>query len=171
MVNDLFLISRFELKNVDLELADLNLSEMLDDLYDFFLPLAEEKQIQCSMERSDIVRIKADKTKIYQLMSNLIENGIKFTPEGGSVKMKLRADDGEVSFMVSDNGPGIPEADLPYVFNRFYQVDKSHTASAVRGSGLGLHICKKIAEVHGGSITVEPNETAGVTFSVKLPIR
>ena len=62
--------------------------------------------------------------------------------------------------MISDNGPGIPEADLPYIFNRFYQVDKSRSGSARRGSGLGLNICKKIAEAHGGSITVEPNETS-----------
>jgi heavy metal sensor kinase len=171
MVNDLFLISRFELKNIDLELSDLNLSEMLDDLYDFFLPLAEEKKIHCSMERSDMLPVKADKTKIYQLMSNLIENGIKFTPEGGSVKMELSTDHGEVTFMVSDNGPGIPEADMPYIFNRFYQVDKSRSASAQRGSGLGLHICKKIVEAHGGIITVASNATGGVAFTVKLPLR
>lgn len=169
MLNDLFLISRFELKNVDLELSDLNLSEVLDDLYGFFLPLAEEKRIQCAMERSDIVRIKADKTKIYQLMSNLIENGIKFTPEGGMVKMELSAGNGEATFMVSDNGPGIPEADVPYVFNRFYRVDKARSESGHRGSGLGLHICKKIVEVHGGSIAIAPNAARGVTFTVKLP--
>ncbi len=171
MINDLFLISRFELKSVDLDFSDLNLSEVLDDLYDFFLPLAEEKRIQCAMERSDIVRTRADKTKIYQLMSNLIENGIKFTPEGGMVKMELRADEREVVFTVSDNGPGIPEADLPYIFNRFYQVDKSRSASERRGSGLGLHICKKIAEAHGGSITAAPGEGNGATFTVTLPIR
>jgi signal transduction histidine kinase len=171
MVNDLFMISRFDLKNVDLEVSDLNLSEVLDDLYEFFLPLAEEKKIQCTMERSDIVRIKADKTKIYQLMSNLIENGIKFTPEGGMVKVQLSADDRKVTFMVSDNGPGIPEADLPYIFNRFYQVDKARSGSERRGSGLGLHICKKIAEAHGGSITVAPNEGSGVTFTLTLPVR
>ncbi len=169
MLNDLFLISRFELKHVDLELSDLNLSEVLDDLYGFFLPLAGEKRIQCAMERSDIVRIKADKTKIYQLMSNLIENSIKFTPQGGMVKMQLSAGDGEATFMVSDDGPGIPEADLPYVFNRFYRVDKTRSESARRGSGLGLHICKKIVEVHGGSIAVAPNQARGVTFTVKLP--
>jgi signal transduction histidine kinase len=141
MVNDLFLISRFELKNVDLELSDLNLSEVLDDLYGFFLPLAEEKRIQCAMERSDIVRIKADKTKIYQLMSNLIENGIKFTPAGGMMKMQLRADNGEATFMVSDNGPGIPEADLPYVFNRFYQVGAPYLQKDSRGARGKHHRC------------------------------
>ncbi len=172
MVNDLFLISRFELKNVALELSDLNLSEVLDDLYDFFLPLAREKRIQCAMERSDIVRVKADKTKIYQLMSNLIENGIKFTPEGGAVTMRLSADDDDAAatFTVSDNGPGIAEAELPHIFNRFYRVDKARTGSAPRGSGLGLYICKKIAEAHGGSITAEPNKDKGVSFIVKLPI-
>ena len=171
MVSDLFLISRFELRNIDLELSDINLSEMLDDLYDFFLPLAQEKKIHCALERSDVVHIKADKTRIYQLISNLIDNGIKFTPEGGAVNMRLSSDDGEVKFIISDNGPGIPEADLPYIFNRFYQVDKSRSGSAQRGSGLGLNICKKIAEAHGGSITVESHEARGATFTVKLPIR
>ncbi len=170
MVNDLFLISRFELKRVDLEIADINLSEVLDDLYDFFLPLAEEKKIQCSMERSDIVHVKADKTKIHQLISNLIENSIKFTPEGGTVKMCLSADDREATFTIRDSGPGIPEADMPYIFNRFYQVDKSRSVSKRQGSGLGLNICKKIVEAHGGSITVESEGARGSTFMVKLPV-
>ena len=170
MVNDLFLISRFELKRVDLELSDINLSEVLDDLYDFFLPLAEEKKIQCTMERGNIIRIKADRTKAHQLISNLIENSIKFTPEGGAVHMRLSAEDGEATFTIRDNGPGIPEADLLRIFNRFYQVDKSRSGSERRGSGLGLNICKKIAEAHGGSITVESEEARGATFIVKLPV-
>jgi len=170
MVNDLFLISRFELKRIDLELSDINLSEVLDDLYDFFLPLAEEKKIQCALERSNLVRIKADRTKIHQLISNLIENSIKFTPEGGTVKMRLSADDREATFTIRDSGPGIPEADMPHIFNRFYQVDKSRSVSERQGSGLGLNICKKIAEAHGGSITVQSEGARGSTFIVKLPV-
>lgn len=170
MVNDLFLISRFELKNVDLEISDVNLGEVLDDLYDFFLPLAQEKKVHCSIERSDSVRTKADKTRIYQLFSNLMENGVKFTPEGGSLEMRLSGDEREATFTVRDSGPGIPEADLPYIFNRFYQVDKARSGSS-RGMGLGLNICKMIAEAHGGTITAEPNQGSGVTFTVKLPLR
>jgi len=170
MVNDLFLISRFELKSVDLELSDLNLSEVLDDLYDFFLPLARGKKVQCAIERSDALRIKADKTKICQLFSNLMENAIKFTPEGGTVNMGLSADESEATFTIRDSGAGIPEADMPFIFNRFYQVDKSRSGAS-RGSGLGLNICKMIAEAHGGTIAVQPNSERGVTFMVKLPIR
>jgi signal transduction histidine kinase len=134
------------------------------------LPLAEEKKIQCALERSNLVRIKADRTKIHQLISNLIENSIKFTPEGGTVKMRLSADDREATFTIRDSGPGIPEADMPHIFNRFYQVDKSRSVSERQGSGLGLNICKKIAEAHGGSITVESEGTRGSTFIVKLPV-
>lgn len=168
MVNDLFLLSRFELKNIDLEVAALNLGEIIEDLFDFFLPLANDKHLQFTMGRMDDIYVNADKTRMHQLFSNLIENAIKFTPEGGAVSLSLTGENSFVRFTVADTGIGIPEAEIPKVFNRFYQVDKSRSGS-VRGSGLGLNICKKIVEVHRGKIEVRSNEDKGVTFTVILP--
>jgi len=168
MVNDLFLISRFELKKVDLDFAPINLDEMLKDLYDFFLPMAQEKNLNFVIERSDNVSVNADKTRIYQLFSNLMENAIKFTPDNGSVILSLITQDTTAIFSIKDSGIGIPEADIPYIFNRFYQADKSKSGSS-RGTGLGLHICKRIVEAHRGSIMVEKNKDKGVIFKITLP--
>ena len=168
MVNDLFLISRFELKKVDLDLIYLNLSEILKDLYDFFLPMAQEKNLSLIIDRCDSSLINGDKTRIHQLFSNLIDNAIKFTPEDGSVTLSLISKNDAAQFMIKDSGIGIPEADVPHIFNRFYQVDKSRSGLS-RGTGLGLNISQKIVEAHGGSIMVERNKDKGVTFTVSLP--
>ena len=168
MVNDLFLISRFELKKVDFDMNFLNLSEIVQDFHSFFLPLAQEKKLTFTIDRCDSVLINGDNTRIQQLLNNLIDNAIKFTPEQGSVTLSLIADNGTVQFSVKDTGIGIPEGEIPYIFDRLYQVDKSRSEDS-EGAGLGLHICRKIVEVHGGSIEVTNNNDKGVTFTVILP--
>ncbi len=168
MVNDLLLISRFDEKKMDLELINLNLGEIVRDLHDFFLPMAQEKKLQFSIEQCDDVVLPCDKTRMHQLFSNLIDNAIKFTMEGGSVALSLAADNRAVQFRVRDTGIGITDADIPNIFNRFYQGDKSRSGAS-RGSGLGLHICKRIVEAHGGEITVTSNPEHGVTLVVILP--
>ena len=167
-VNDLFLISRFDMKKIDLDLTYLNLCEVLKDLFDFHLPMAEEKNLSFTIGRCDDVLVNGDKTRIHQLFSNLMDNAIKFTPENGSVALSLIVKNNTAQFIVEDNGIGISEADIHHIFNRFYQVDKSRSG-LYRGSGLGLNISKKIAEAHGGDITVKQNENKGVTFVVALP--
>ena len=169
MVNDLFLISRFEAKKMDLDSTYLNLSEIVKDLFDFFLPMAQEKDLSFTIDRCDSVLINGDKTRINQLLNNLLDNAIKFTPKNGSVTLSLIAKNNTVQFMVKDNGIGIPKADIPHIFNRFYQVDKSRSGS-LRGTGLGLNICKRIAEAHKGSIKIENNKDKGATFTLTLPI-
>ncbi len=168
MVNDLFLISRFDMKKIDLDLVYLNLCEVLRDLFDFHLPMAQEKNLSFTIDRCDNVVINGDKTRIHQLFSNLIDNAIHFTPANGSVTFSLVGKNDAAQFIVEDTGIGIPEHEIPYVFNRFHQVDKARTGFSL-GSGLGLNISKKIAEAHGGDITVRQNENKGVTFVVTLP--
>jgi len=168
MVNDLLLISRFDENRMDLELVYLNLGEIMRDLHDFYLPMAQDKKLQFTIEQCVDVVFACDKTRIRQLFSNLIDNAIKFTPQQGSVTLSLVNAGSSVQFRVSDTGIGIPAADIPNVFNRFYQGDKSRSGAS-RGSGLGLHICKRIAEAHCGGITVESNQGAGVTLIVTLP--
>lgn len=168
VVNDLFLISRFDMKKIDLDLVYLNLCEILRDLFNFHLPMAQEKNLSFTIDRCDDVVVSGDKTRIHQLFSNLMDNAIKFTPENGSVILSLIAKKDAAQFIVEDNGMGIPKADMHHIFNRFYQVDKSRSGFN-KGSGLGLHISKRIAEAHGGDITVKQNENKGVTFVVTLP--
>jgi two-component system phosphate regulon sensor histidine kinase PhoR len=130
--------------------------------------MAQEKHLQFTCERCDDVVICGDRTRILQLVSNLLDNAIKFTPEGGQVTTMLFKNDSGVELQVSDTGIGIPPNKMPHIFNRFYQVDASRSGLA-RGTGLGLQICKRIADAHGGMISVQPNEGGGVIFTVMLP--
>jgi len=169
MVNDLFLISRFDAKKYDLELSRINLAGLLGEMYDFFLPIAQEKNIHFVIERCDTVFASVDRHKILQLLSNLMDNAVKFTPENESITLSLIKHSHEAELNVSDSGIGIPEGDLENIFKRFYQVDPSRSGDD-RGAGLGLHISKRIAEVHGGSIAATRNKTKGATFTVMLPL-
>ena len=169
MVNDLFLISHFDARKYEPTLSRINLGELLGEMYDFFLPMAQEKNIHFVVERCDTVFASVDRHKILQLMSNLMDNAIKFTPANQSITLSLIEHSHEAEFNVSDSGIGIPESDLENIFKRFYQVDPSRSGDD-HGAGLGLHICKRIAEVHGGSISAKRNKTQGVTFIVILPL-
>jgi len=168
MVNDLFLISRFEMKKINLDLSIFNIGEVVRDICDFFLPMAQEKRLHFTLERCDDVVISGDKTRVLQLLSNLLDNAIKFTPEGGQVAIQLLQHERDAQLRVCDTGIGIPESAIPRIFNRFYQVDEARSGTT-RGTGLGLQICKRIVEAHGGIISVEPNVSRGVTFTVMLP--
>jgi len=169
MVNDLFLISRFDAKKYDLKISRINLAGLLGEMYDFFLPIAQGKNIHFVIERCDTVFASVDGHKILQLLSNLMDNAVKFTPETQSITLSLIQRSHEAELNVSDSGMGIPESDLENIFKRFYQVDPSRSGDE-RGAGLGLHICKRIVEVHGGSISATRNKTKGVTFTVRLPL-
>ena len=170
MTNDLFLISRFEMQKVNLDITSFNLGEILRDMHDFFLPMAQEKKLALSCEPCEDVIISGDKTRILQLINNLLDNAIKFTPEGGRVALVLTRHNHEVYLDVSDTGIGIPESELPNIFKRFYQVDAARSG-VERGTGLGLQICKRIVDAHGGVISVEPNSDGGVAIRVILPIQ
>ena len=103
-------------------------------------------------------------------MSNLIDNAIKFTPDGNSVTLSLKKQNDMIAFSVKDTGIGIPPDKTQNIFKRFYQVDDSRSGLK-RGSGLGLQICKRIAEAHGGSICVKQNTDKGVSFIVTMPVK
>ncbi|MBM4310380.1 MAG: hypothetical protein FJ119_05480 [Deltaproteobacteria bacterium] len=168
IVNDLFLVSRFDNHKVLLEKEHINFAGLVRDLYEFFEPVAQEHQIVFTLEACPQAGAVVDRTHMQQLVSNLIDNALKFTPAGESVTLRLSPLPGQLVFQVIDTGIGIPEEDMPHIFERFYQADKTRSA-AQRGSGLGLQICKRIAEAHGGEITVRANEDKGVTFTLRLP--
>jgi len=170
MVNDLFLIARFDAKKYDLELSSINLADLLREMYDFFLPIAQEKNIYFNIERCDNVFAFVDRHKILQLLSNLIDNAVKFTPENESIILSLIEDSHEAELKISDSGIGISESHLQNIFKRFYQVDQARSG-VEHGAGLGLHICKRIVELHGGSISAIKNETKGTTFTIRLPLK
>jgi signal transduction histidine kinase len=119
-----------------------------------------------------------DRSRIHQLILNLLTNAVKYTPQGGSVRMQLARQDatggpdgrGRVTLSVADTGVGIAAGDLPHIFDRFWRADAARTRTGERaGAGLGLAICKWIAEAHGGQIDVVSRPGRGTTFTVTLP--
>src|SRR5690606_15386849 len=110
--------------------------------------------------------ILADRDRILQVLSNLIGNAIKFTPEGGTIEVRVDSGSEGVCFSVADTGPGIPAEDLPRIFRPFWQAE----GRSLEGAGLGLMIARGIVEAHGGVIRVDSREGKGSTFSFTLPV-
>ena len=113
--------------------------------------------------------ITGDKERIEQVLINIMSNAIKYTPDGGEIEVIARRLNGGVEIRVRDSGIGIPDEDIPHLFERFYRVEKSRT-SETGGTGLGLAIAKEIVEAHGGSISVESKLNEGTTIIIQLPI-
>jgi two-component system phosphate regulon sensor histidine kinase PhoR len=130
-------------------------------------PLAEKQQVTLSKQLSlDLPLVKADRERIRQTIVNLVHNAIKFNKPNGNVTVATNHDDKSASLSVADTGIGIPEDDLPHVFERFYKADKARTGG---GSGLGLAIAKHTIQAYGGDICVQSEEGKGSTFTFTLP--
>ena len=142
---------------------------------------AEHKHhtLECKADEEGLGTLKADKERIEQVLTNIIGNAIKYTPEGGKIVVKAENFMGKkkehlqpekyIRISVRDNGIGIPKEDLPRLFERFYRVDKART-SDMGGTGLGLSIAKEIVEAHNGYIFVESNEGKGTVVTIELPL-
>ncbi len=115
------------------------------------------------------VRINGDADRLKQLLSNLVGNAIKFTPDGGEIRMSLRKIDHNAVMQVQDTGIGIAPEDMQRIFDRFYQADSSRVRQGGEGAGLGLSIAQWIAQAHGGKITAESTVGTGTTFIVTIP--
>ena len=121
------------------------------------------------VDAPDQVVFQGDEGRISQIIRNLVSNAIAYTPSNGQVAIKSRIEGDEVVLVVKDDGPGIPPEDLPYVFERFYRVDKSRSRYT-GGIGLGLTIARRLAEAHGGGISVTSQEGIGSEFRVVVPV-
>ncbi|MCL4439059.1 MAG: cell wall metabolism sensor histidine kinase WalK [Firmicutes bacterium] len=131
--------------------------------------LAEEKQIQLRLETPEqAVPVEADPDRLGQILINLIENALCFSPGGGEVFVKLMEGKHEMIAEVRDNGPGIPESEQKFIWDKFYKVDKSRSRS-VSGTGLGLAIVKQLVELHGGTVTLSSKPGQGTTFRFTIP--
>ncbi len=150
----------------------VQLDQKVQRSLEMFQPVAEEVGVRLKTGRVDPVCVLGDKSCLWQVVSNLVDNAIKFTPPEGTVTVSLtcRAADGEVVFSVADTGRGVAAKDLPHLFERFYQGDKARQRrDRKRGTGLGLSICQAIVEAHGGRIDVASTPGRGSTFTVRLP--
>lgn len=146
----------------------LDIGTMADEVIGRLRPLAATRNVSITREGESTVTSSGSPERLVLVISNLLENAIHHGREGGSVVVTTRHDENSVVLQVSDDGPGIPAADLPHVFERFYRADKSRTGSQGR-YGLGLAICRGLVDAEGGSITVESEVGRGACFTVRLP--
>jgi signal transduction histidine kinase len=150
----------------------VELDSIVRKAYDMFLGVAEAARVDLRIVALDRVRVAGDAGRLRQVINNLIDNAIKFTRAEGFVEIRLEYRSAEriVRFSVRDNGSGIPAADLPHIFDRFYRGDKVRQRERrSRGTGLGLAICQSIVTANQGRIEVESVVDQGTTFTVILP--
>jgi signal transduction histidine kinase len=168
LIDELFELSKLDAKQVQPNPEAFSLSELAQDVVLKFKPQAENLKVRLKAEIPHMLcMVEADITMIERVLSNLVENALKFTGIEGSVELRLSDHDGKVRVSVIDTGGGIPEAEIPQIFNRFYRVDKSRSRK-VPGSGLGLAIAQKIMELHHSAIQVRSETGKGSTFFFDL---
>ena len=168
MVDDFLDLARLETAEMRIVPTALDLRELAAHTLDDFAPLAEQKRIVMTLHAGDeAIAVEGDRQRLAQVFSNLISNALKFTPEGGAVRVTLAPDAERVDVTVTDSGLGIAEATLPTLFQRYVRsIDVHHT---VAGTGLGLMIVRQIVEAHGGTVRVTSEHGKGSTFGFTLP--
>jgi signal transduction histidine kinase len=170
MVGDLLLLAQAESGKLPLDKRLVELDTLLLEVMGQMQVLAQG-HLNLILGDIDQVLVCGDQDRLKQVLVNLIGNSIKYTPPGGEVNLSLGKVDDRAQMTVSDNGPGIPEEDLPYIFERFYRAEKSRTRQRDgKGFGLGLSIAYWIVRNHGGQIKVESLKDQGTTFYVWLPL-
>jgi len=170
LVGDLMTISRLESSQAGEEFTRINFADLARQAVRAGQVTAEEKGQDLDAELPDTeVMVWGDRQNLSQLLDNLIDNAIKYTPNDGSITVKVSKDNENAILQVTDTGIGISPQFQQRVFERFYRVDKARSQS-LGGTGLGLSIVKNIAEKHGGSISVKSQLGSGSSFTIKLPL-
>ncbi|HSE40060.1 MAG TPA: ATP-binding protein [Acidobacteriota bacterium] len=169
IVNDLLLLSALDSGKADSSRRPLDLSGLTTEICELIQPLISDKQITLSLSKDEKTVVLGDRNEMSQVVLNLLDNAIKYTPTGGSIAVKVRKENGSGVISVQDSGPGIPKEDLPHIFERFYRVDKSRSGDS-GGTGLGLAIVERIVESHSGEIQVSSKKGDGSLFIVKIPL-
>ena len=168
VLEDLFVLSKSDENQVNLDYKPVDLRALVEEVCKHADILAEEKNIKIIIAFLEPIEIKGDEVRLRQMVWNVLQNGIKYTQQGGELKISLQNEGDFALLTIQDTGIGIPEEDLPLIFNRFYRVDKARTRDE-GGSGLGLSICRQIAEAHKGKIEVESKLGVGTRFKIRLP--
>lgn len=169
IITDLLALVKMDKTTSDLNISQVNINSLTELILKRLRPIARKKDVEVVFESNREVLADVDEVKITLVISNLVENAIKYNKDQGWVKVVLDADHKFFTLEISDSGLGIPEASLAHIYERFYRVDKSHSRE-IGGTGLGLAITKNAVLMHRGSITVTSKEGEGSTFLVKIPL-
>jgi signal transduction histidine kinase len=159
-------VSEAEAGTMKLTLESINLAALIDDVADLYRHVAEEKSIQLLTKAPNDIRLRADHVRLRQVLANLVDNAIKYTPNGGRIAIEASQEKQQAVLLVKDNGIGIPVEEMPRIWDRLYRGDKSRSQ---RGLGLGLSLVKAVIQAHHGRVEAAPNPGGGSIFSVYLP--
>jgi two-component system phosphate regulon sensor histidine kinase PhoR len=170
LTEDLLMLSKMDADRLELETRRIPVGPFVESCIETSTPRAKEKDLQLSVNLADrIPDIAGDRRRLTEVLQNLLDNAIQYTPAGGQIMVSAGPRNGEVIFTVSDTGIGIPQADQPRIFERFYRVDVARSRE-VGGTGLGLSIAKHLVEGHGGRIWVESEVGQGSQFHFSVPV-
>lgn len=170
IINDLLTLVKLDQKEIPLNFKEIDLNQLLAGINKRLQPLADAKGVSLEADYLKEITADADEMKLSLAISNLVDNAIKYTPEGGTVKVTLDADHQNVFITVADTGIGIPEQEVNRIFERFYRVDKTRDRET-GGTGLGLSITHATIMMHKGSIKVNSKEEEGTTILVRIPLK
>jgi len=166
MIEDLLDMTMLETGRLKVDIDAHDLGQLLDEIAEVFTPRAASLGLRLELSRRPGLEVACDRQRVQQVLANLLDNALKFTPRGGRISISARKTDGAALCTVTDSGPGIPPLIRPHVFERFVQAD----SSGRQGRGLGLYITKGLIEAQNGAIWVDSQEGAGTSFSFTLPL-
>lgn len=169
LVNDLLDVAALEAGRHNLQLTGVEVSKVIAEAVTTVAPQAKQREVKLESDLpAGELMLEADRSRLRQVLVNLVANAVKFTPAGGEVRVKAWPENGQVRFCISDTGIGIPAQDLPHIFDRFFRVTRGRSRLQ-GGSGLGLTIVKQAIDAHRGEINVESTEGQGTTIYITLP--
>jgi heavy metal sensor kinase len=169
IVQCLLSLSRLDSGSAQMERVRFNFGDLVWSTTEQMVPLAAEKQVVLTAQGQGKVEVEGDRVRLKQVVVNLLDNAIKYTPAGGSVTVGLNISPGHAQLEIMDTGPGIAESDLPHVFKRFFRAEKVRVGT-FEGAGLGLSIVQSICTAHGGLVKAENRPNGGCRFVVQLPL-
>lgn len=169
LVEDLLSLAQLESKTPDLQLSNVRVEDLFSSVVRDWEKKFAEKELEVVVDLApDAATIRADETRLQEVLYNLVDNAVKYSRAGAEIRLHAQRRDGQIALSVSDTGIGIGNEDLPRIFERFYRVDKARS-SELGGTGLGLSIVKHIAQLHGGRVEAESQIGQGTTIRVLLP--
>jgi signal transduction histidine kinase len=165
VVNELLEWGRLQAGHIQLQRAPVSLQALVDDVFMLLRPAADRKRVTLAQAGCETV-VQADADKLKQILINLVDNAIKFSPPETMVHLQAQANPAGLRILVKDDGAGVAAEDVPHLFERFF---RGRAADGTGGSGLGLAIARNLARLHGGDITLQPSPERGSTFALSLP--
>jgi two-component system phosphate regulon sensor histidine kinase PhoR len=168
LVSDLLFLAQIEAGKLAIELGSVDLKKVVEECIETASAVAEAKGIELEATMGSLPKIEGDRTRLHQVLDNLLDNAVKYSDPDGDVQVSAHMNRRVVDIVVRDQGIGIPAKDLERIFERFYRVDRARSRET-GGTGLGLAIVRHVAVNHGGEILVESREGEGATFTLRLP--